>query len=342
MRREILAGLIIVVSLCACSNTLNNQPDSQSGETRDESYKTISAINNSEKTENKSSAAEDDRTASNLAINWGEYSDSLKCFDDHDGRKNNYKDYIMTTQVEMNGKKSKALSLNGMNVGSMFLTSFQEREIVKERPIPPKDETKVTLTVTETGTPYWYSFYESGRIYTQQNGKTYYLGDSTFFFQDQIIMFLVAAFQEVTEEQTGVPQLPPLDPWDYHISSDVESGASKHKTDFTPEKYDVAIILTDYEKLSVPILIKDATAEEKILDCLNKTNQTAEIKVVTGGAGPIVRVFNKTECFNYLNVGEGDQLLDYQNELVYTLPEDLIECLYLSLTYEMACIFEEK
>lgn len=332
MTKKTLAGLLVGLLLCSCTNMVNNEYNQQEGG---------SSRFDSENSEMvPSSSSEASSAIPSLIINWGDYSDSLKRFDDHDGRKNNYKDYVMTEQVKMNGNKSRTLLLSADKLGSDFLTDFQEREIVKERPTPPGDEAMITLSVTELGVTYQYILFEGGSRYTVQNGKTYYLGTSTDSFQSDLMTFVVEALDIITAEQAGAPKLPLLDPWGYHSLPDSEGDDSKHKTDLTPDKYDVVIIfLTDSGELGIPVLIKNVSEEEKILYYLNNTNIKETIDVVTGGGGPVIRVFNKDECYNYMLRGE--QLIDYQNEMVYRAPDELFKCIQMSVAYELVCLLEE-
>ncbi|SDO05360.1 hypothetical protein [Acetanaerobacterium elongatum] len=333
MCKKILAGLLAALCLCSCGNSISNQHGTQNATISSEAYKTSSATESSSNTEIQKS------TAFGPTIRWGDVADVLKQFDDHNGGKNNYRDYFMTIQLELNGKLSKALPLSGINLGPEFLTELQKRDPVPECPQLPADEAKITLAVTDAGVTYWYLLYENGMVFTEQNGKAYYLG-STYLtehlFAAQLSVFIRAALNTVTAEQAGAPELPPLD-----LNGAPIGDGSAHKTDFKPEEYDIAIVEVEKGTLSTPVLIRDAANKAKILDYLNKKPTWSTNKPREERDGPVIRLFNQTECFNYCYL-RFDDILDYQNGEANRAPYDLSECLQMSVAYELVCILEDK
>ena len=339
MHLKMPAAILAAFLLCACSYSPQNENGIQSDKT---THEISSAIANSANTNSQNSATKDSSIALNASINWGSASDSLKQFDDDDGRINRYQDYTMTVRAEMNGIISKEITLSFDTVGSDYLTGFQRKTIVAEHPPLPENQAKMILTVTDEDIPYQYLLFDGGKLYTIQSGKTYYLGNDAYLYQMQLITFLFTASTQLTPEQTEVPELPSLDPWGNDSSFLKIQNDTPHKTDFTPERYNVVVVETDYGNLYPPIMIRDEAAKAQILDYINNAvQQQDELQSnVSGGGGPIIRVYNDAQCYNYLPRVE--QLLDYQNGQIYTLPYGMWEYIQSAVAYELVCLFEEK
>ena len=274
-------------------------------------------------------------------INWGDDEDLLKRFDDHDGRKNNYGDYIITAQAEIYGKASIPLVLSPEHLGSDFLTELHLRDAVNERPSPPEELARVTLCVTDAGVSYQYTVYENEAIYTEQGGKTYFLGLGLpgTMFASQLSAFTVAAFEHLSEQQKKTPELPAFDPFNYQLAPDDRGNSLVHKTDFFADEYDVIIIRMDYENLSPPLLLRSSTTKARILDNLNHmVQQTPPAEGMLGGPHSVIRVFDKDHCFNYILASW--QLTDCQNGLTYAIPDSVIEDVDLAVAFELVCLFE--
>ncbi len=276
-------------------------------------------------------------------INWGDDADLLKRFDDHDGRKNNYGDYIITAQAEIDGKTSIPLVLSPEHLGSDFLTELHLRDAVNEHPSPPEDLARVTLCVTEAGVSYQYTVYENEVIYTEQGGKTYYLGLGLpgTMFASQLSAFTVAAFEHLSEQQNKIPELPAFDPFNYQLAPDDKGNSAIHKTDFFADEYDAIIIRMNYGNLFPPVLLRSSSTKVRVLDNLNRmVQQTPPAVGMLGGSHSVIRVFNKDHCLNYILASW--QLTDCQNGLTYAIPDSVTEDVDRAVSFELVCLFEDE
>lgn len=323
--------LCLLATLLLCSCTGSNQY---------ESVAIGSAVMN-EQMHSQVDSEEGESACVSPDISWGGNTDLLKRFDDHDGRKNNYGYYIITTQAEIDGKTSKSLILSPEHLGSDFLTELHLRDAVNERPSPPEELARVTLCVTEAGVSYQYTVYENEAIYTEQGGKTYYLGLGLpgITFASQLSAFIVAAFEHLSEQQKKTPELPTFDPFHYQLAPDDKGNSFVHKTDFFADEYDVIIIRMDYGNLSPPLLLRSSTTKVTIQDHLNRmVQQTPPAEGMLGGAHSVIRVFDKDHCFNYIL--SSWQLTDCQNGLTYAIPDSVIKDVDLAVAFELVCLFE--
>lgn len=316
MNRFIGLALVAMLFLCACSKNAGGSYSEASGQAGDQLQ------------ESRASSAVSEPTAA-----WGSPSDSLKQFDDHDGRKNHYQDYTMTLRFTAGERRSKELTVTESLAGSEFLTSFQSRSIVENPPDFPTGEAAVTLTVTDAGEQYQYLICANGMIYTVQGGKTYYLGQSEGFFDRYQMTFVNAALETEVGEQAESPALPEFDPWGEAATQNSQS----EKPD-DPAHYDIAVVFVDYEKQSRPVFIRDVDAEANILRSLNAADQSYSAEAVTGG-GIALRVFSRDECFNYMI--RGDALVDCQSGESYAIPAGFAGEIQGIVAYELACIFAD-
>ena len=266
---------------------------------------------------------------------WGNYADSLKQYDDHDGYKNNYKDYTMAVQLTSGGVISKKMPLTSENLGSHFLTRFQKLYVVAERPPMPVNENKAALFVTDLGIEYEYIAYENGATYTIQNGKTYYLGNSQDFYNLQLT-FTSIILDILDTQKANNYGLPPIN---YIYSDNIVFDKKKIKPYFSADKYEVLIIFNSYANFSPPVLITDTERKNDILNDVNLSKQLYDEGPMLGG-NLIIRIFNSAEHFDY-GIGN-DSLTDYQNNKKYAIPDTLSESARNAVAHEFALLYKVK
>lgn len=262
-------------------------------------------------------------------IEWGEYSDDLKKFADHDGSINFYRDYIMTIQFMAENVQSKKLPLSADILGSQFLTNIQKMNVIAERPPQPQDDEKLILTVTDSGKKYKYIFYANGQVYTIQNEKIYYIEESAFQFSAMRLRFINAALEEGKAPTPSAGLLPDFDP----VNGKFTFNEAAAKPDYSAEEYNAAIIFNDYGNYSAPVVIRSNADKTQIFDALNFAEHSPKYEQLMGG-NIIIRIFNDKNCFNYTL--SSNQLIDYQSGLSYSAPDSLQENINMAVAYELA------
>lgn len=325
-RRLIIVLLAATIFLTSCNNGDDINLSTGDNSVNLQETSTMESIKEPEEAEEPEEPEEPEE-----AINWGNPSDRLKKFADHDGRINGYQDYEITLSMVASQKKSKELVLPFENMGSEFLTRIQNRKAIKENVVSLKEADNVILKVTEDNDNYIFIFFEDGDVYTIQGGLTYFLGNDTFVFNTLRMTFVFAAMEQLEKTEIDTADYPQFAP----ISDNIEFSYSKQDlpnvTKYTADTYNLAI---EYSGHAVPIPIQDENLKSAIFQNINKEFSIAQEEIMLGDTSTIIRVFNNDNCYSYELMGQ--TLFDYNNKVALLLPdEELSEAVKCAVQYEL-------
>ena len=237
---------------------------------------------------------------------WGGEEDTLHQFADHDGSINGYRDYTITACFSADGEASPPVPLTMEQIGSQFFTDLQERV-----PQPPPEELNFTapytvVEVEDAGETVRYLSLADGSLLTVQGGFCYYLGEKD-------PMRLLSAFIAGAEER--VELLPP----DLTVD-ETPFGLEPEHPVTVPDGAAIAVGITSGRANAGSLLLGEE-GTEAVAGVLGSVTDTVPLEPMSVTALVNITVVSGDTVDRYAIRGR-DELLDYQNHVLWALPEE--------------------
>lgn len=187
------------------------------------------------------------------------------------------------------------------------------------------DQPGVELTISAGGAEKAYRTLEDGSLVLEENGKTYWLGENRleFSFEQGISAFVTAAGTQLN-----------LEPLDWPEGPDEWADSPAQPLEF-PEGTSFRLCLWDWSSTPLFLTVEDPGRTEELAAALEGITKTKPFELVTGGMIVYLAAETPEETLYYLFRGP-DELLDFQNRVVWTVPEGVFDRCLALYAWEMA------
>ena len=267
-----------------------------------------------------SSAADDgggsSQAAARTETEWGSTDAVLHTYDG--------KVQAATFCLTGDGERSPALE------AGEFDTGFLEGLGALTPQTPPETvdwtQTGVELTITDDGEDYVYQVLLDGGLCTEQNGQTYWLGTDqpAFSFQRGVSGFIAAAEPRVERTELAWPEDEP-DAWGTEPAGPLA----------VPEGSTLKLCVWNWEDQPLFLTLKDGERAEELTAALESVTETVPFELVTGGTIYYIAAETPKGTLYYMFRGT-DELFDYQNQVIWKVPEGVFDQCLALYAQEMA------
>lgn len=210
-----------------------------------------------------------------------------------------------------------------------FGTSFLEGLGSLTPQTPPETvdwtQTGVELTITDDGEDYVYRVLLDGGLCTEQNGQTYWLGTDqlAFSFQRGVSGFITAA-----SPGWSALSLPGR-------RTSLTPGHRACRPLAVPEGSTLKLCVWNWQDQPLFLTLKDGERAEELTAALESVTETVPFELVTGGTIYYIAAETPKGTLYYMFRGT-DELFDYQNRVIWKVPEGVFDQCLALYAQEMA------
>ena len=187
-------------------------------------------------------------------------------------------------------------------------------------------QTGVELTITDDGEDYIYRVLLDGGLCTEQNGQTYWLGTDqpAFSFQRGVSGFITAAEPRVERSELAWPEDEP-DAWGTEPAGPLA----------VPEGSTLKLCVWNWQDQPLFLTLKDGERAEELTAALESVTETVPFELITGGTIYYIAAETPKGTLYYMFRGP-DELFDYQNQVIWKVPEGVFDQCLALYAQEMA------
>lgn len=268
-----------------------------------------------ERSVSESIKEENSRAVEVAEMEWGDINDPLHICEG---------EVQATVCLTKGGEQSPVLTIEE------FSTGFLEGLCSLTPQTPPETvdwtQTGVELTITDDGEDYVYRVLLDGGLCTEQNGQTYWLGTDqlAFSFQRGVSGFIAAAEPRVERSELAWPEDEP-DAW----------GTEPAEPLAVPENSTLKLCVWNWEDQPLFLTLKDGERAEELTAALESVTETVPFEPVTGGTIYYIAAETPKGTLYYMFRGT-DELFDYQNQVIWKVPEGVFDQCLALYAQEMA------
>lgn len=256
----------------------------------------------------------------------GNPGDELKIYE----RQNDsdyYAPYQMTYWVESPDFVTMRVAVDKERIGSTFLSELP-RIPSEEDAVIPDTGFSIILEVSDGSAILQYYFFSNGMIFTQQDGKCYYMGTNRIMCTNHAMGFYGLVVDTVATGQNSRDES--SFPHTYEIESLPKTFSSDSRIEY---------IYTGYGDIWWATQITNQAHKDYILELVNTAITTAPIASLDIAGINNLRIFSNNDCYDFaLNKGllssysgddhthfsiPNDAILNIQNIAVYAIAEKI-------------------